>query len=270
MNAEISRDTSNDGPAADKYSRERLLSPKKLRKGVTRWNQFATRLAEIDPESLQGPILDFGSGVGYFVLEGLKREMDIWGVDFLPGKVQRYGKLIGYTSQQESWKTRCLVGDGYHLPFASGTFSAISSWFVFEHIPEPEPVVTELVRVLRPHGVIVIRAEDARSRWEGHCKIPWEPFLADHLTRVWMEEFDCAPEMREEVYDLTQPQCEAILKGLNCRIISTAPNPPQPVAQIDLSSERKVRERARQIKALFERGAWVPQPAELYIYAQKL
>lgn len=269
MTVEINNKNSGSDDSGDKYSRKHLLSPKKLQKGVTRWNQFGEALEKIDPESLQGPILDFGSGVGYFVLEGLKRRMNIWGVDFLPGKARRYRRLVDYSSNETSWKTRCVVGDGYKLPFASGMFSAVSSWFVFEHIPEPAGVIRELVRVLRPRGVIAIRAEDARSGWEGHCKIPWEPSLSDDLTRVWMEEFGCAPDLRKGVYNITQPQCEAILKELGCRVISKAPDPPQPLENDNLTSESQVRARARQVKALFDSGAWVPEPVELYLYAQK-
>lgn len=253
-----------------KYTKEKLLNPEKLHKGVSRWNQFSATLRKINPESLEGPILDFGSGVGYFVLEGLNRNMDIWGVDCLPGKVERYKRLVELTSKVSQWKQRCLLGGGENLPFESDAFSAISSWYVFEHIPEPLPVLREMVRVLEPNGVIAIRAEDARTSWEAHCRIPWVPFLSDQLIRVWLEEFDCSPDLRNGVYDITLPQCETYLEELNCRIIFKATNPLTPIENHwDLITEAQVRSKARRVKTLLDQGAWLPQPKYFHIYAQK-
>lgn len=253
-----------------KYTNEKLLNPKKLHKGVTRWNQFSSTIRKINPELLGGPILDFGSGVGYFVLEGLNRNMDIWGVDCLPGKVRRYRRLVELTSKVSQWEKRCLLGRGEDLPFESNVFSAISSWYVFEHIPEPLPVLREMVRVLEPNGVIALRAEDARTSWEAHCKIPWVPFLSDQLSLVWLEEFDCPPDLRNGVYDITLPQCEALLEELNCRIIFKATKPLTPIQNHwDLRTEKQVRSKARRVKTLLDQGAWISEPKYFYIYAQK-
>lgn len=257
-------------PSSPKYSRDKLLSPKKMRKGVTRWNQFEEALQKNGPDTLAGPILDFGSGVGYFVLEGLRRDMDIWGVDFLPGKIMRYKMLIDYTGSAAKWAHRCTVGDGLNLPFAAGHFAAISSWYVFEHIPDPARVIRELVRVTRKNGIIAIRAQDARNGWEGHCKIPWVPFLPNHLERAWIEEFGSSLELREGVYDVTQPQCEAIFRDLNCRIVMKAAEPKVLIEDHwTLETESQVRTRARQIRTMFDNGEWRPQPENLYIFAKK-
>lgn len=254
-----------------KYSRKAILSQKKIRKGVTRWNQFSTTLTEISPSLLSGPILDFGSGVGYFVLEGLRRDMNIWGVDVLPGKIARYRQLVEYTESPESCKERCVAADGEELPFSTGSFTAVASWYVFEHIPNPGSCIREMVRVTRPGGVIAIRAQDARNGWEGHCKIPWIPFLSDRLARIWIEEFDADPSHRDGVIEITQPQVAAIFEELGCSIIVQAAEPCQLIAgQHSLVTERQVRDKARQIREDLSNGKWQPQPENLYIYAQKI
>ncbi len=254
----------------DKYSRKALLNPKKIRKGHTRWNQFMESLLEIDEQTLKGPILDFGSGVGYFVLEGLRRQMDIWGIDILPGKIERFKRLIDYSESPKEWKNRCLAGSGRELPFRSDTFGAISSWYVFEHIENPGEIIREMVRVTRSGGIVSIRAQDARNGWEGHCKIPWIPFLSERMAAAWIEEFDSSAELRRGVFDITQPQVIAIFEELNCRIAVKAADP---VALIDahwrLDTEAKIRARARQVRRRFEAGEWLPQPENLYVYAQK-
>jgi len=255
----------------DKYTRKAILNPSKIKKGKTRWNQCVEELGRINPHLLQGPILDFGCGGGYFVLEGLYRDLDIWGIDRLFGKIKRYRKLIEYTSSPKSWEKRCLVGDGVILPFPSDYFDLVSSWWVFEHIPTPGEAIREMVRITRPHGVIVIRAQDARTSWEGHCNIPWIPYLSRRLACVWIEEFGKSPSMYEGVYDVTQPQVISILESLGCRIVKQSATP-QPL--IDghrrLCTEKNVRQMARLIKAKLDRGEWIPRQNGLYVYAQKV
>jgi len=255
----------------DKYSRQAILAPSKIRKGEARWNQCAEELGKVNPQLLQGPILDFGCGGGYFVLEGLRRDLDIWGVDRLFGKIKRYRKLIEYTSSPEDWGQRCLVGDGVILPFPSDSFDLVSSWWVFEHIPTPGEALREMVRVARPGGVIVIRAQDARTSWEGHCNIPWVPYLSGRLTRVWIEEFGKSPSMYEGVYDITQPQAISILESLGCRIVKKSESPESMIdGHRQLSTEKNVRQMARLIKAKLERGEWTQRQDGLYLYAQKV
>ncbi len=254
----------------DKYSREAILNPKKLRKGHTRWNQYLATLLQIDERSLAGPLLDFGSGIGYFVLEGLRRRMNIWGVDILPGKIERYKRLIDYSDSPGQWKSRCLAGSGEELPFRSETFSAVSSWYVFEHIENPGEIIRELVRITRRGGIVSIRAQDARNYWEGHCKIPWIPFLSKRMAAAWIEEFEGSAELRQGVFDITQPQLAAIFEELNCRIAVKAADPAVLIdGHWNLASEAEVRVKAREVRRLFEVGEWLPQPENLYIFAQK-
>lgn len=254
-----------------KYSRQALLDPGKIKKGKTRWNQFSEILTGISQKALHGPLLDFGCGVGHFVLEGLRRDMDIWGVDILPGKIERYRLLVDFTDCPAIWQQRCMVAGGDELPFAADSFSALSSWYVFEHIENPAPCIREMVRVTRPGGIIVIRAQDARNGWEGHCRIPWVPFLSEPLAAAWIEEFGASPEMRRDVYDITQPQVGAIFEALGCTIVKQAPAPAVLIENHrQLCSEADIRSMARRIKQEWDNGRWHPQPENLYIFARKL
>lgn len=255
----------------DKYCREAISNPAKIKKGKTRWNQCFEALKEINPQLLQGPMLDFGCGVGYFVLEGLRRSMDIWGIDQFFGKIKRYRKLIKYTKSPMEWQKRCLVGDGVTLPFSSDFFSFVTSWWVYEHIPNPGEAIREMVRVTNPGGIIVIRAQDAHTSWEGHCNIPWIPYLPSYLERAWIEEFGKSPGLREGVYNITQSQVISILDSLGCRTIIQA-DPPRVLIKNHhhLCTERDVRELAGKIKAKLDRGEWDAVQEGLYIFAQKM
>lgn len=270
----IKQSATPDTPAVEisekKFSREDIMRPAKVKKGKTRWNQTAEAIKSIDPAILEGPILDFGSGVGYFVLEGLARGLNVWGVDILPGKIKRFQHLVDYSSSPDQWKKRCLIGDGSVLPFSSNYFAAITSWFVFEHVANPGEVLRELVRVVRPGGVIVIRAQDARCNYEGHCKIPWVPFLSRELAKIWVDEFGKSYSLRDGVYDITQPQIISILETMGCIIVrEDKPLPPLDDIFLGCHSEESVRRAAKIVKNDFESGRLVPRQDGLYLIAQK-
>ena len=256
-----------------KYSEEAIFNQSKIRKGKSRWNQCVEKFCKINEQVLKGPILDCGCGVGYFVYEGLQRGMDIWGVDRSVGKINRYQLLVRKSLSHERWLKRCLVADGTVLPFPSNSFSAVTSWWVLEHIADITEAIHEIIRITKPEGIIVIRAQDARSGWEGHCKIPWIPFLSGSLARAWIEEFGSSPSAHENVYDITQPQVVSILEEKGCRIISKALTPSAlPLENIDLNNCTigQICQLARAKKVEYETGLWRPNPDGLYLYAQKI
>lgn len=45
-----------------------------------------------------------------------------------------------------------VVGDGYRLPFADGTFDVIFCEYVIEHVPDPEEFLRASSRALKPSG----------------------------------------------------------------------------------------------------------------------
>ena len=266
-----SPETGRSSEGGNKFSRKHLLNPKKLRKGETRWNQFTEILQQHAPRYASSPLLDFGCGIGYFVREGLLRGKDIWGVDVSESKTRRFRKLVEVSDSPANWKKRCLVGNGHALPFRTDRFAAVCSWYVLEHLEVPGSVIRELIRVTAPAGLIVLRAQDARNSWEGHCRIPWVPFLSGRLAAAWMEEFGADAGKREGVVDITQPQIIAILETLGCAIVSRAPEPETLIDQHwEMHTEEAVRRTARRIIELQADNAWNPQPENLYIVARKL
>jgi SAM-dependent methyltransferase len=54
---------------------------------------------------------------------------------------------------------RCdVIGSSLHLPFAEGSFDAVLSTQVLEHVPEPGRLLSEATRVLRPGGSLILTA----------------------------------------------------------------------------------------------------------------
>lgn len=90
--------------------------------------------------SLPGPVLDLGCGAGHSFTELAPREtvgVDV-DADALAGQ-----------------ERRTVAADMRVLPFPDATFAAVLAVQSIEHVPDPERVVAEARRVLRPGGVAV-------------------------------------------------------------------------------------------------------------------
>ena len=89
------------------------------------------------------PVLDVGCGDGHFAAaafdERLEAGFDPW-----------WGPL---TEARERQAYRLAAqADGTQMPYADGTFATVVSNSVLEHIPQVEPVLAEVARVLQPGG----------------------------------------------------------------------------------------------------------------------
>lgn len=102
--------------------------------------------------------LDFGCGAGRLTRALATRFSECWGVDISPSMIEKARALNG---DQPGCKF-CLNRDANLRRFDERTFGFIYSSLVLQHI-DPKFVpsyLTELVRVLRPGGVMVFQAAD--------------------------------------------------------------------------------------------------------------
>ncbi len=95
-----------------------------------------------------GKLLDIGCGTGLFVERYSEDGRYVVGLDISK-------KMI------EQARTRCrecdyTVGTGEKIPFNDNTFDAISSLLVFSYVRDPEAMLGEAYRVLKPGGAIAI------------------------------------------------------------------------------------------------------------------
>ncbi len=49
-----------------------------------------------------------------------------------------------------------IIGDAHHLPFSSSSFSVILTTEMLEHVHDPQKVIDEIQRVLRPGGKVIL------------------------------------------------------------------------------------------------------------------
>jgi ubiquinone/menaquinone biosynthesis C-methylase UbiE len=109
-------------------------------------------------------VLDVGCGPG-IVVEALAREArEVVAFDLTPEMIAAARKRC---EQARLGNVRYTVGRADALPFESGSFDVVVSRLLLHHLADPLPALSEMVRVLRAHGRLVLAdvtcSEDARE-----------------------------------------------------------------------------------------------------------
>lgn len=102
----------------------------------------------------RGAVLDVGTGPGVLLVELARRRSDLMltGVDLSADMVALAERNLAAVADRASAR----VADVAALPFADESFDLVVSSFSLHHWEEPEAAVSELARVLRPGGALVI------------------------------------------------------------------------------------------------------------------
>ena len=130
-------------------------------------------------------MLEFGCGAGGFIVSALKNGMDIHGVDVDVERQKQFTRNAEEFHPEAA--NRFTLYDGRLLPFPSHHFDGCYSWFVFEHVSDPQTSLREICRVLKPGGTLAIFADEVRNAWDGHASVPWPPYLPREFAAAYVE-----------------------------------------------------------------------------------
>ena len=136
------------------------------------WLQMAERLTELEKHhQRKGRLLDVGCGIGTFLRLAREGGWESHGVD--PSK-------SGITFAQGIHQLDVQCGEVFDANFPTAHFDAITLYHVLEHIPELNPFLSELRRVLKPQtGTLVIEVPNGEGLQSRLQKAEW-PYVHPH------------------------------------------------------------------------------------------
>ncbi|AEH08570.1 class I SAM-dependent methyltransferase [Candidatus Frankia meridionalis] len=119
-------------------------------------------------------VLDVAGGDGYWAGQAVRRGARAVCLDLARGKLEFGRRLRGRPSLVE--------GDALALPFADASFDVVLSVCAIEHFDDGPAALTEMTRVLRPGGDLVMSA-DALTRAD-----EWPRLFAQHRQRYHVQQ----------------------------------------------------------------------------------
>jgi demethylmenaquinone methyltransferase / 2-methoxy-6-polyprenyl-1,4-benzoquinol methylase len=98
-------------------------------------------------------ILDVASGpAGVALLLAQRTSAEVVGIDLTEDMLRQGQRNVRAAGLEP--RIRLVLGRGEQLPFADGTFDALTFTYLLRYVEDPQATLIELVRVLEPGGVI--------------------------------------------------------------------------------------------------------------------
>jgi ubiquinone/menaquinone biosynthesis C-methylase UbiE len=119
-------------------------------------------------------VLEVGAGLGNILIQMKLNGINAVGIE--PSK--EYYEIIKKRLGQHNLDVSSVIkGYGENLPFDDHTFDFVLIMQVLEHVNDPEGVLAEINRVLRPGGICYITAPNYLSFRENHYRVFWFPMM---------------------------------------------------------------------------------------------
>jgi Methylase involved in ubiquinone/menaquinone biosynthesis len=120
----------------------------------TYYGKHAKKLYNIIIEKAKGfnckKVLDVGCGTGTVISILSKNEgIELSGVDLSD-------KMLNIAREKLKDRVELKIGDAEQLPWPNNTFDTVICTDSFHHYPEPVKVLSEMARVLKPKGYLII------------------------------------------------------------------------------------------------------------------
>jgi len=128
-------------------------------------------------------ILDLGSGMG-----GTSVALGLAGAAPLAFEYNRaYCEIIRMRAARYDLGLPVVNGAGEHLPFHDASFDLAIAWDVVEHVQDPELLLAELARVLRPGGRVLLTVINRFAFRDPHYHLPLLNWLPRPLSEAIIE-----------------------------------------------------------------------------------
>ncbi len=133
---------------------------------------YASRLEEIEKYRKGGRILDVGCYIGAFLNVAMQNGWSCYGVE--PSSVvSAYAK--------EKYGIEVFPGFLQDARFPDNHFDVVVMFHVLEHLPSPRETLKEILRILKPDGLLAIEVPDIDHPVHRMIKKPCWLFVPGHL-----------------------------------------------------------------------------------------
>ena len=120
---------------------------------ITSHSNALEKLIQISSASKKDTVLDIACGSGIVSCEFAKHTSHVTGIDMTQEMLDEAMKLQAKKSLKNiTWE----IGDVTDLPYKDNHFSIVISRFGFHHFLDPSKVLSEMKRVCKPNGIIMI------------------------------------------------------------------------------------------------------------------
>jgi len=121
--------------------------------------RFVPRFLRACPDPFRGEVLEVGSGSGWTsrrILETFP-QVELTATDVDPGMSYAFERLQGKYGQRLKWRQADLL----KLPFDRSSFDIVIGIHVLDSVDDVNGAVRQLLRVLRPGGIVGLSGEGA-------------------------------------------------------------------------------------------------------------
>ncbi len=119
-----------------------------------------------------GRLLDFGCGGGFFLREAAARGWETFGLEPLAGHALYARSVSGATVVADTLRENT---------FPPEFFDVVTSFQVFEHLPDPSAELGKLKRILKPGGLLLIEVPNIKTWSVSLLGKHHRHFVPDHL-----------------------------------------------------------------------------------------
>ena len=149
-------------------------------------------------------VLDVGAGYGGLVQELLLQGADAFGIE--PDTDSR--SLARMRLADAGFDAdRVSEASGERLPFADDHFDYVISLQVLEHVRDPEAILREMYRVLKPGGRVFLSCENYLSFREPEYRVLWLPLLPKPVGAWYLQKRGRNPAfLLNHIHYTTYPQ----------------------------------------------------------------
>jgi SAM-dependent methyltransferase len=135
-------------------------------------------------------VLDVGGGPGWFDDAFTAAGARYWVVE------RDDREATGSRAPKGGGRVATVVADGAALPFRHGRFDLCFSSNVLEHVAAPWRFLDEVVRAVRPGGIVFCAFTNWLSPWGGHETSPWHLLGGEAAARRYERRHGHAPKNR--------------------------------------------------------------------------